>query len=130
MSAAVCVLPPDSRVTEELAAAVLALRPTLAEHACKQQGMGLFGDKMVGATLPHLLEHLAIDLLVEEQQQRVGSNTAQLLTSRQTIAGATTWLDREQGKMQVRISCTAQNAERTCAAITSAATLLNGLIDR
>ena len=130
VSAAVCVLPPDARVTEELATAVLALRPTLAEHACKQQGMGYFGDRIVGATLPHLVEHLAIDLLVEEQRHRDGDNAGQTRSPRHAIAGTTTWLDREQGRMRVRISSTAQNKEGVCTAITRAVALLNSLLDQ
>ncbi|HBT94744.1 MAG TPA: hypothetical protein DEB24_00875 [Coriobacteriia bacterium] len=65
MSAAVCVVPSDLRVGEKSAETVLALRPTLSEHACKQSGIGRFADKIVGTTLPHLVEHLTIDLLVE-----------------------------------------------------------------
>ncbi|MDR2106297.1 MAG: hypothetical protein LBP24_02695 [Coriobacteriales bacterium] len=66
--ATVRVAPPGLRVSPQLAAEVLALRPTLARHTCKQRGFGLFADKLVGTTLPHLVEHLAIDLLVERMQ--------------------------------------------------------------
>ena len=70
MSAAVCVTvcvrPRNARVDQDLASAVLQLRPTLAEHSCMHRGFGYFGDKLLGSTLPHLVEHLAIDMLVEQ----------------------------------------------------------------
>jgi hypothetical protein len=91
--AVIRVVPASLRVDERLAQAVLALRPTLAQHACKQRGFSFFGDAIIGTTLPHLVEHVAIDLLVEgESHPRPRS-------------GITTWLDREQGLMEVRLSC-------------------------
>jgi hypothetical protein len=90
VSAIIRVTPFGLRVDEKLAAAILALHPTLAQHACKQQGFGRFGDKLSGTTLPHLVEHLAIDLLVN--------------ATHHPHAGTTTWLDREQGLMRVRVS--------------------------
>jgi RNA binding exosome subunit len=107
----------DQRVGERLAAAALALRPRLAQHVCKQRGYGHFGDTIVEATLPHLVEHIAIDLLVEDEPQRAR-------------AGTTTWVDRQQGIMKVRVSCfadTTEDANRVCAAITQAIALVNDL---
>lgn len=51
------------RVTEEQAALILALCPNLASHVCVNgAGDGTFGDELVGTELPHLLEHLVIEL--------------------------------------------------------------------
>ena len=116
VSAAVCVFPHNLRVTEDMANSMLALRPTLAEHVCKHHGMGFFGDKLIDTSLPHLVEHLAIDLLVEANRQN---------TQAEAVAGITTWLDRSKGIMQVRISYTTQSAEETCAAITHAIAMVN-----
>jgi hypothetical protein len=118
LSAAVCVTPSSLRVSEALAQSVLTLRPTLAQHTCKQQGFGHFGDKLVGTTLPHLIEHLTIDFLVEE-------NAVPL-----PVAGTTKWLDHESGSMQVRISCAPEDADVTLAALTRAVTLVNSLLDQ
>ena len=144
VSAAVSVSPLNLRVSDELAATLLAMRPTLAEHTCKQQGFGYFGDKLVGSTLPHLVEHLAIDLLVEESRQKTESVTEPALDTSQAshdkvsqathqeaprvVAGITRWLDSDKGKMQVKISCTAQDADKTCRAITQAIDMVNGLL--
>jgi hypothetical protein len=97
---------------------MLTMRPALAHHVCQQRGFGPFGDKLLGTTLPHLVEHLSIDYLVEE--------TNGLLP----IAGTTSWLDREQGLMQVRISCAPEKVDMTVAAIIRAVTLLNSLLEQ
>jgi hypothetical protein len=138
--AVIRVVPASLRVDEELAATILTLRPTLARHACKQRGFSFFGDTLIGTTLPHLVEHVAIDLLVEgESHPRPRS-------------GITTWLDREQGLMEVRLSCdtggsgdnaddsggvndtastrTVTDAEVTRTAIIQAVTLVNTLLAR
>ncbi|MDR3053398.1 MAG: hypothetical protein LBU48_06020 [Coriobacteriales bacterium] len=136
------VLPATRRVDATLAAAVLALRPTLAQHSCKQRSIGLFGDKIVGSTLPHLVEHLAIDLLVESccqpkavpKTKRQGIKGCDSLPAKSAgllpIAGATRWLDREQGIMQLRVSCAPQSAELTRQAIVRSVELVNSLLER
>ena len=138
VSAAVRVSPQNLRVSDDLATAILALRPTLAEHSCKHQGFGYFGDKLVGTTLPHLVEHLAIDFIVEENRKKPEGDTAPATgasqhshdTTPKAVAGITRWLDRGQGKMQVRISCAAQSTDETCRAITRAIDVLNSLLER
>jgi len=141
VSAAVSVSPQNLRVSEDLAVVLLAMRPTLAEHTCKQQGFGYFGDKLVGTTLPHLVEHLAIDLLVEENTQKAERETepapdasrasrASRLGTPKAIAGITRWLDSDRGTMQVKISCTAQGADETCRAISQAIDMVNSLLGR
>jgi hypothetical protein len=130
VSVVVRVTPPYLRVDERLAASVLALRPTLAQHVCKQRGLGRFGDKLIGTTLPHLVEHLAIDLLVEEAQE-----SHPPASPPHPRAGNTTWLDREQGLMRIRLSCDgaeqgdgASDAEVTRTAISRAVALVNALL--
>jgi len=117
VSAAVCISPPNLIVNDKLASTILALRPTLREHVCKQKGFGTFGDKIVNTSLPHLVEHLAIDLLVQELEPLPAP-----------IAGATRWLNRAQGQAQIRISCTPQTAQATRQALISAVAQLNQLL--
>jgi len=128
VSAAVCVLPQNLRVSDGLAKTILALRPTLAEHTCKHLGFGYFGDRLVGTTLPHLVEHLAIDYLVEENRRKACDGFVPDGDASQAIAGITRWLDRDLGRMQVRISCTTQGADETCRAITRAIDVVNHLL--
>jgi hypothetical protein len=149
VSAVIRIASHNQQVDERLAAAILALHPHLVEHVCKQRGYGRFGDKLVGATLPHLVEHVAIDLLVADEQRQTLVAGAQRQTQRQPSkpeerqqhargarAGTTTWLDRKQGTMRVRVSRltdtadTAEDANRVCAAITRAIALVNSLLAR
>ncbi|MDR3315214.1 MAG: hypothetical protein LBS98_01815 [Coriobacteriales bacterium] len=119
MSAAVSVEPTHARVSAALAAAALEHLPTLAEHACKGHGIGYFGEKIVGTTLPHLVEHIAIDLLV---QQEAGS-----------VAGNTTWEDLERESMRVRLLVPDKSpaaAKATQDALIDAVTLVNDLLER
>ena len=121
VSAAVCILSADQLVSEELAKTILTLRPTLAEHTCKHRGFGYFGDKLIGTALPHLVEHLAIDFLVETACQDTGDDGV--------VAGTTRWLDRQQAMMQVRISSATQSTDEICTAISNAVVLVNSLLD-
>lgn len=69
-------------VTEEQAGRILELLPNLAHHVCVNgAGDGSFGDELVGTELPHLLEHLIIEL-----QGKASSRADQL-------AGHTSWLE-------------------------------------
>jgi hypothetical protein len=90
LSAVLLVSPSGLRVSAKLARALLAERPTLAEHACHACGVRPFCEVIVGTTLSHLAEHLAIDLLVAHYPG-------------QRFSGTTTWEDDEAGTMRVRV---------------------------
>jgi len=110
-------------VSSGLAERLIALRPQIVAHACKSATSGYFGERLVGALLPHALEHLAIDLLVERFS---------LTPSSQAFAGATTWLDRTHGCMCVRIGCTSDDPaayfQATEATLQEAVHLMNQLL--
>jgi hypothetical protein len=90
VEAVILVDKPRRRLTEGQAASLLASHPTLAEHACRQHGVGRFGERLAEASLPHLAEHLAIDLLVAKAGQQVsGATTATLVRLRLTDGLAT-----------------------------------------
>jgi hypothetical protein len=79
-------------VTPELAARLLERYPSLALHACKSRaGASTFGERLTGALLPHALEHLTIELLVQAHPGCL-------------FAGNTRWLEREERTMRVRIA--------------------------
>jgi hypothetical protein len=67
---------PERRINNEEAVRFISVRPKLADHACRQKGLGRFGEKIVGASLAHLLEHLIIDLMVERSSCQVSGNTS------------------------------------------------------
>lgn len=64
-------------------------RPTLREHACSDD------DDPNPTTLPHLLEHLTIDVLVQRDREHGGS---------QCFAGYSAWLDKQRGIARVTLS--------------------------
>lgn len=69
-------------VTEEVAGRVLELLPNLAHHVCVNgSGNRSFGAELVGTELPHLLEHVIIEL-----QGKATPDTRQL-------TGHTSWLE-------------------------------------
>lgn len=73
-----------------------ALRPTLAEHSCTSDEMdGGHGPDGHPMTVPHLVEHLAIDLIVERRPAEAEGIP---------VAGYTVWLDRKDGLARVTLS--------------------------
>lgn len=62
---------PDPRLrmsTPEIAAVLTERFPTLPVHACVSEGGGVFGDVMADTPLPHVLEHLVIDVQVRAEK--------------------------------------------------------------
>jgi hypothetical protein len=107
-------------VTPALAEVLLQQYPNLAKHSCKSGDTGKFGDKIVGALLPHLIEHLAIELLVR------GDILAGI--GGRVYAGNTTWISHSEQIMRVRVSY--YDANTTEDAIKVAVEQLNLLLGR
>lgn len=97
-----------------LVSATLAARPSLAEHSCTDDegSCGIGGP----TTMPHLLEHLAIDFLV------------QLCGDGFPHAGYTVWLDRKRAI--ARITLASEDHALTERALDLALDLLDDLWDR
>ena len=85
----VAVSDPGLHLSRKQATDLLTEHPTLAEHACRQQGIGMFAEKILEADLPHVLEHLAIDSLVSG----LGAQ----------IVGNTSWQSRSEGLAKIRL---------------------------
>lgn len=74
--------------------------PSLPQHACKSGSSTqheTFGEHLAGALLPHVAEHVAIDILVAKYPG-------------ESFAGNTSWIAREDQTMRVRISLTKEEA--------------------
>lgn len=109
------VNPECLRASDELLDLLIELMPSLPDHACASGGIGVFADKMKGTSLPHLVEHVAIDLLVRTYQpEEIG------------FAGNTVWLDRSVNLMSVRVSY--QDSWVTEAALYAATELINQIM--
>lgn len=90
--------------------------PDLPSHSCVNPKGPAFGNVMTDTSVPHLLEHLIIDLQV----------AAEPANSRATFAGHTTWLDEEAGQANITVkfrsdACALQAAMDAC-------TYLNALL--
>lgn len=103
-------------VDDALAQQVFVLFPTIKEHSCADRGMGVFAQKIWRTETPHLVEHVAIDLLVRAYEDE-GIR----------FAGHSSWLDRARRIMRVSVSYV--DMEVTRAALEEAVMLVSDLID-
>lgn len=97
---------------------LLEIRPTLAAHNCKNLSGKSFVDVMDSTSIPHLLEHLIIDLQVEYLEN---ANI-----SVKPIFGTTEWLDKSAGTAKITLSF--MDDVIALKAIKDAANLLNSII--
>ena len=81
------------RTTPAIARRALQERPNLARHACVNSTGRTFGVVIEDTPLPHLLEHVAIDMLVES----AGDAHA-------TFVGTSAWIDEPRGLARVQVS--------------------------
>lgn len=81
-------------VSPALLAAALERFPSLPFHACVNDAGPTFSAVMASTSVPHLLEHLVIDV-----QARDAATPADLI-----LAGTTEWLDKEGGLARVEVN--------------------------
>lgn len=107
---------PDAPLETDAALAqrLLALRPTLAHHACVNDRGLAFGDVIARTSLPHVLEHLIIDEQVRDPRT---------LTER-TFVGTTEWLDESTRLARVEVNFSDDLV--ALGAVRRALSLLNG----
>ena len=79
--------------TPALADALCAQRPNLGQHSCVNDQGAPFAAIMGETSVPHLLEHLVIDI----QTERCSDAFA-------VFVGTTEWLDEEAGLAKVQVS--------------------------
>lgn len=102
------------RTTAQLAAQVLELHPHLIRHACINAKGTTFGAVMIDTPLPHLLEHLAIDILSKASSD-----------PRTTHVGTSSWVDELQGTACIQIAM--QDDLEVLSAFNQAMNILNDL---
>lgn len=87
-------------VTPRLARAVRQQFPQLEGHACVNEAGETFGAVLDRASLPHLLEHLAIQLQAEAWSAATTPRSA----APNAFVGVTEWTDRQQGTARIQLS--------------------------
>lgn len=90
------VSPPGARSTPELARAVLASFPRVGDHACVNGKGRRFSDVMEDTPLPHVLEHLVVELQVRAFADREGAG--------RVFAGTSEWEDGRRRRARVQVS--------------------------
>ena len=79
--------------TPAIADALLAERPNLGLHSCINDQDAPFASIMGETSIPHLLEHLVIDI----QTERCSDDAS-------VFVGTTEWLDEEAGLAKIQLS--------------------------
>lgn len=82
-------------MTEERAARACAAYPDLPQHACLNDEGALFGAVLDHTSMPHLVEHIAID----EQTQRSRNDDV-------VFTGSSEWVDEKRGLARIELSFT------------------------
>lgn len=99
------VFPPSSVSSAELINEILRDFPRLADHTCVNGWGECFSAVMQQTSLPHLLEHLIIEIQLHTYQKQNSSLQRQETTSKRlTFTGATHWNDTEQTHATVAVS--------------------------
>lgn len=81
------------RTTEIFAAAALAERPNLGEHACMNSLGPTFSAVIDDTPIPHFLEHAVIDMLVEQSSSKEDAHV-----------GTSAWTNPRAGRARIQIS--------------------------
>ncbi len=84
--------------TPEIAARVSADFPDVPRHACLNARGPTFGHVMKNTSLPHLLEHLIIDIQASEYTEN--EREAKQKACAPLLVGTTKWIDKQAGTKQ------------------------------
>ncbi|WP_165248950.1 cyanophycin synthetase family protein [Adlercreutzia sp. ZJ141] len=92
----------------EIMGAVLEKRPALRHHACINDVGPRFADVMMGTSIPHVLEHVIIDIQVQDALQSafqsVSHPSAQARKHAPLFVGTTEWISEDAGTARVEFS--------------------------
>ena len=85
--------PTHAMTDAELAGKAVKLHPDLPIHTCVNGVGPTFGTVLAHTPLPHLLEHVVVDM-----------QTARCPDPDRVFTGATRWVDRRHGLAQIEVS--------------------------
>jgi hypothetical protein len=95
--------PSVPRVTSpQLIAGVLSQFPNLPRHACVNECGETFADVMECTPMPHLLEHMIVDLQVREMASLPGDESR--MAADKPIVGTSEWVDEPAGLARIDVS--------------------------
>ena len=99
LSCEVEVSPPGACATSELMERLCFRFPRLPQHACVNDEGPVFASVMDHTPLPHVLEHLVVELQAQAAE-RSGGRTPET----GVFVGTTEWIDEGRTKAMVRVS--------------------------
>ena len=103
---AVCLVafsPTAPRATSPaLLGRVLPKFPALPRHACVNGAGKTFGDVMANTPLPHLLEHMVVDLQIRQEAEQPPGRGPQ--AGERAIVGTSEWVDETAGLARIDVS--------------------------
>lgn len=85
--------------TPQLMSHLLEMHPDLAHHTCVNDHGSTFAAVMNSTSIPHVLEHLVIDLQARTHDSPATAHAP-------TFTGTTEWVDEAHGKARVEVSFT------------------------
>lgn len=89
--------------TEPLMQKIQIHFPRIPQHTCANKKGKTFCAVMDHTSLPHLMEHLVIELQMQHYEQS-GEREAQ--SSCAVFVGATRWTDKNEGRARIEVSFT------------------------
>ena len=81
--------------TPAIAERIVQQRPHLIHHTCVNSGGKTFGDVLAHTPIPHVLEHVAIDIAVAWAAEQGVHNTT---------TGTSEWVDKEHRHARIELS--------------------------
>ena len=91
--------------TPDMAQRLVARFPTLPEHTCVNEVGETFGAVLEDTPLPHVLEHVVIDLQARAEQERCGSDLRAPGSRRDPVfVGTSEWIDERAGTARIETS--------------------------
>lgn len=99
----------ERRTTPKLIKRVLKRFPNLPNHACVNERANTFGAVINETPLPHLLEHIIVDVQVQMQTEMYGDNRVSAHkkptgSCNGTIVGTSEWLNETSGIARIDVS--------------------------
>lgn len=100
------------KTSAAIARRVLDAFPNLAHHACVNNAGSTFGDVIAQTSVPHLLEHLVVELQVRAvlrcRKEVENAPARKMLPKSQSevFVGTTEWVNEEEGRARIEVSFT------------------------
>lgn len=122
--AVVCCRRGCEYVSADMATRLTELFPHLGEQVCVNAGHGHFGDEIEGTELPHLLEHVTIELLVGEARMYMPDEEHVFMGNTSWRKGSEHSDEEHEGERVMKVCITFENDLVALGALKQAAAII------